>query len=121
MEKITGATTKLERNVQKWANEQEDPEGSLKDLLEHGCQSGMVGHLIYCGDTMKFFLRHKAEINALLTEAIANCGKSPADVFGDKWDAADPLAIDTENQNLLAWFGFEEAALNLTERNGLND
>lgn len=29
-------------------------------------------------------------------------------MFGDKWDEEDPLAQNTFNQNLLAWFGFEE-------------
>jgi hypothetical protein len=30
------------------------------------------------------------------------------DVFGSKWDSEDPFAEDTSNQNLLAWFSFEE-------------
>ena len=33
---------------------------------------------------------------------------APSDLFGDKWDKEDPLAQDICNQNLLAWFGFEE-------------
>ena len=33
---------------------------------------------------------------------------SPIDLFGNKWDKEDMLAIDIYNQNLLAWFGFEE-------------
>lgn len=31
-----------------------------------------------------------------------------SDLFGERWDSEDPLATDTYNQNLLAWFGFEE-------------
>ena len=32
----------------------------------------------------------------------------PMNIFGKKWDDEDPLAYYDYNQNLLAWFGFEE-------------
>ena len=38
---------------------------------------------------------------------------SPKDLFGDKWDDGDPFARDVLNQNLLAWFGFEETMRNI--------
>ena len=38
---------------------------------------------------------------------------SPTELFGDKWDKEDPLAQDDFNQNLLAWFGFEETLRNI--------
>jgi hypothetical protein len=82
----------------------------LEDLLQHGCVSGMVGSLIYYGDTVKFYEDHKEEINGLLAEMCIDTGLSPAELFGDKWDNEDPLAQDTYNKNLLAWFGFEETA-----------
>ena len=31
-----------------------------------------------------------------------------SELFGNKWDKEDPLGRDDYNQNLLAWFGFEE-------------
>lgn len=75
------------------------------DVLEHGCQSGIVSSLIYYDDTTNFYDNHKAEINALLYDlGIYN----PSDLFGDKWDREDPLALDVLNKNLLAWFAFEE-------------
>ncbi len=37
------------------------------------------------------------------------------ELFGKKWDAEDPLATDDFNQNLLAWFGFEETLRNLAQ------
>ena len=44
------------------------------------------------------------------------CGiYAPSELFGDKWDNEDPLAIDYYNQNLLAWFGFEETMRNLAK------
>jgi hypothetical protein len=115
--------TRLERHVAKWvrdetANYDGDMTGPLKDLFYGGCASGMVGHLVYYTDTCRFYRRYKADIAALLREAMDGCGDSPASVFGDKWDATDPLAYEDRNQNLLAWFGFEEAALNLANRAG---
>ena len=83
-------------------------------MLNHGCQTGVVGHLIYYSDTVKYYDDHKDEINELLYNLLWGCGfKSPSELFGDKWDDEDPLALDTYNKNLLAWFGFEETMRNL--------
>lgn len=115
--------TALERNVAKWAKSlapdyNSGIEGVFKDLFYGGCQSGMVGHLIYYCDTIKFFKKHRREISAILAEYIEDgVLESMADLNG--WDKEDPLALDTNNQNLLAWFGFEEAARRLCDRAGL--
>lgn len=91
-----------------WDN-YEDKKNVFTDVLEHGCQSGCVGHLIYYSDTTAYFAEHKEEINSLLKDYLWNYGSNnPKDLFGDKWDDDDPLCLDTYNQNLLAWFGFEE-------------
>ena len=55
------------------------------DVLHNGCCSGVVSELIYYYDTVRFY----------------------------KWDKEDPLAQDDFNQNLLAWFGFEETLRNI--------
>jgi len=122
MKKITGAKTGLERHVQGWINEQaveydNGAEGVLKDLFKGGCASGMVGHLIYYEDTIKFFKAHRREISGLLSELISETGESVETLFCDKWDKSDPLALEVNNQNLLAWFGFEEAARKLANLN----
>ncbi len=81
----------------------------FKDVLYHGCQSGTVGFLIYYSDTVQFYKRYKTEIDTLLYELMEDTGlHAPSELFGDKWDKEDPLANDVYNQNLLAWFGFEE-------------
>ena len=88
----------------------------LMDRLEdigHGLSSGVVGSLIYYTDTCRFFKRYEDEINDLLTETISETGMQPAELFGDKWDSEDPLAREYINQNLLAWFGFEETTRRL--------
>ena len=117
--------TALERNVARWVKARTteydgDMSGVFKDLCYDGCQSGMVGHLIYYKDTLAFYRKHRAEIDSMLADTMKELGeKSPADVFGDKWDTDDPLARDTHNQNLLAWFGFEETARKLADRAGI--
>ena len=58
--------------------------------------------------------QHKEEINGLLYDAMNGTGiYSPSELFGNKWDKEDPLAQDMYNQNLLAWFGFEETLRNI--------
>lgn len=87
----------------------EDMEMYMSDVIQHGCVSGTVSELIYYTDTVEFYNKYKRDINDLLAEAMDNYGTdSPSDIFGEKWDSEDPLAEDTHNQNLLAWFAFEE-------------
>lgn len=117
--------TRLERAVAKWARDtRADYNGDLRgvfgDLFRGGCQSGMVSGLVYYCDTCKFCATHRRDIDALLAGAMGDAGVSgPADLFGDKWDKSDPLAREMFNQNLLAWFGFEEAARALANRAGI--
>ena len=86
-----------------------DKKDIFTDVLHYGCQSGIVGELIYYSDTVAFYKQYREEINDLLYEIMNETGLyAPSDLFGDKWDKEDPLAQDICNQNLLAWFGFEE-------------
>ena len=94
-------------------DEYDDPKQIVIDLLEHGCQSGMVGHLVYYSQTTAYYEEHREEINKLLYDAMDECGiYAPSELFGDKWDEEDPLALYQYNQNTLAWFGFEETMRN---------
>ena len=111
--------TRIERVARVWLNNRgRDYDngwiGAYKDLEHGGCSSGIVGNLIYYNDTKRFYRRHRADINALLTET----GLSFEELFDDKWDKEDPLAQDASNQNILAWFGFEMAARRVAEANG---
>ena len=87
------------------------------DVLYHGCQSGTVGFLIYYNQTTAYYNEHREEINQLLYELMECTGiYSPTELFGNKWDKEDPLAIEDYNQNLLAWFGFEETMRNIGQK-----
>ena len=91
-----------------------DKKSIFTDVLYHGCQSGIVGELIYYTDTVRFYKQYKEEINNLLYDAMDGTGLyAPSELFGDKWDKEDPLAQYDYNQNLLAWFGFEETLRNI--------
>lgn len=121
--KLNTAQNKLEKVAIQWLNSrgQDYDDGALgvyKDLEQGGCQSGMVGDLISYTDTVAFYKKHIEDINSLLTDSIESTGLSINELFGDKWYQDDPLALDTQNQNLLAWFGFEESARNVMNRNG---
>lgn len=108
----------LRDEVQAWLNDYEIDERktALEDLLQHGCSSGMVSSLIYYDDTVAFYERHIVEINETLAEMLAETGAEHTAQLLRDWDSADPLALDTNNRNLLAWFGFESAALRLQDQ-----
>lgn len=113
--------TRLERHVAKWARELRadyngDITGPFRDLFKGGCASGMVSHLVYYSDTERFYATHRRDIHAMLAGRLDDFGCSLQQLFGDKWDVNDPLADETTNRNLLAWFGFEEAARDLCSR-----
>lgn len=99
--------------IEEW-NDYNDKKNIFTDVLHYGCQSGMVSSLIYYSDTCAFYKKYKEEINELLSELMSSTGLYDlSQLFGNKWDNEDPLIIDTTNQNLLAWFGFEETLRNI--------
>ena len=109
----------LRKEVLAWidSHDPEDRDGALSDLLQGGCASGMVSMLIYHSDTIAFYDRHKLAIAALLCGHDCNLGLGW--LFGDAWDAGDPLAMSAENQNLLAWYGFESMAEEIALERGV--
>jgi len=99
--------------INEW-NDYADKKHIFTDVLHHGCQSGVVGFLIYYNDTTRFYKQYKSEIDSLLYELMESTGLySLIELFGNKWDKEDPLANEDYNQNLLAWFGFEETMRNI--------
>ena len=68
----------------------------FSDLLQQGCQSGMVGKLIYYHDTHKFFDKYYNEIEDLRSELEESFGS--------------PLQPKGDLKNWFAWMAFEETA-----------
>ncbi len=99
--------------IDEWSN-YDDKTNIFKDVLYYGCQSGIVGELIYYSDTVAFYQKYREQINDLLSDTMSGTGLYDlSKLFGDRWDNEDPLATDVYNQNLLAWFGFEETLRNI--------
>ena len=94
----------------------EDKKRIFLDIMHDGCKSGACRDLIYYGQTKRFYDAYKYEIN----ELIYKCGYTDlSDLLGSDWDKRDPLALDEDNQNLLAWFGFEETLTNIAFKFGI--
>ena len=105
-------STKLERAVYSMlrsnanSTSATDVQETADDVMQHGCQSGIIGQLIYYTDTVKFYKKHRDEISKLVSELYDQTGEGPNILRG--WDNSDPLAMEVYNQNVLAWFAFEE-------------
>ena len=117
--------TDLEKEVieiiQDEAADYENLETYMIDIERAGCVSGMVGALIYYSDTQKFATAHASDINELLNHTLSSFGAdSLSELFGDRWDKEDNLCLGATNQNLIAWFAFEETARNIACSFNLN-
>lgn len=86
------------------------------DIIHDGCRSGACRDLIYYGQTKRFYDEYKHEINELIYKSDYD---NLADLLGSDWDVHDPLALEEDNQNLLAWFGFEETLTNIAYKFGI--
>jgi hypothetical protein len=76
----------------------------FQDLQRYGCQSGMIGSLIYYRDTHAFYDRHYDEIEELRLKVESSLGEPPC--------------IQGDLKNWFAWFGFEEIAYRTVEEIG---
>lgn len=73
-----------------------------------------MSELVYCSGARIFYEKYRNEINDLLNETMRLTGRySLSEIFGNEFDAEDPLIIGSNNKNLLAWFGFEESLHNV--------
>ena len=94
----------------------DDKKNIFLDVINNGCHSGACRDLIYCEQTKRFYNTYKYEINELIYKSDYT---NLADLLGDDWDKRDPLALEEDNQNLLAWFGFEETLQNIAYKFGI--
>lgn len=78
----------------------------LDDVTSHGCASGCVPSMIYCEDTVKFYEKHKHDINKELAFLCEPAGIPMWEFFKD-FDESDVLCLDYHNQNLISWWVYE--------------
>lgn len=120
------AESQLEKTIARWASRKADDYGGdvagvFRDLFYGGCASGMVGGMVYYCDTVRFFEVHAQEILAMAHEQAEEMGHPNVFAFlADLQGAADVNDYD-QFANLLAWYGFEEAARRLAQRAGYED
>lgn len=145
------------------------PQAKLQDLLQYGCESGQVNHLIYYTDTVEYFEEHKKDIMEMLEmhgiadveswdglqelsdmfpqldsaddrhqeaeeDVLEKAMNETPSAYGDEWDEMDedeqmeaiqeyannimmydndPMELNTQDKNYLAWAIFEYEAANL--------
>ena len=124
MEKLRScAETELDKAVVEIVAERGDEcKDFMRSILSGGCENGTVAELIYYSDTVTFYMSHKRDIQQLVMERMEDYGTtSIADLFGTRFDMTDLFCEDVENQNLLAWFGFEKSLQKLAKCVGLDE
>ena len=94
----------------------DDKKDIFLDVMRDGCRSDACRDLICYGQTQRFYETFKHEINKLIYMSDYD---NLADLCGSDWDIYDPLALEEDNQNLLAWFGFEETMRNIAYKFGI--
>jgi len=80
-------------------NSDESVIGFLNSVANNGCISGMVCGLVTYADTHAFFDKYYDDIEELRIEMEEETGQ--------------PLDLQGNLKNALAWFGFEQTAYNL--------
>lgn len=110
-----GLMESVTRHILNEWDEYDDPKDIVGEVLEYGCVSGYVSGLVYYSDTVAYYEKNREAINDLLYEAMDGCGIYSLSELFPKWDKEDPLALYQYNQNLLAWFGFEETMHNFAK------
>ncbi len=83
----------------------EDIECFFRDLFYGGCISGMVSSLIYYKDTHNFYDKYYYEIEELRQDY-------------EKMNGV-PLKVQNDWKNTMAWFAFEQTALQIAGELGL--
>lgn len=79
---------------------EEDLISYVKDIINHGCISGVVSKMIYYIDTKKFFIKHMDEILELYSDLKEDLGSDP---------------LKEVNSNNLAWLGYEETVRKIAD------
>ena len=84
----------------------------LKEIADHGCESGVCRQHIYYGDTIKFYDNNEDEVLDLLTDSYTS--QFLVDLFRD----ADADLIFYKNA--VVWAFIEIVATDFVEDNNLN-
>jgi len=95
IKKKGGIGAEVAREALKYSSCDNEIKAFFSDLLRHGCQSGMIGGLIYYTDTKKFYDKFYDEIEDIRENIRKELG---------------PVQPKGDLKNWYAWLGFEETA-----------
>ena len=80
---------------------------TCKEIVNHGCQSGVCTQHIYYGDTIKFFDTHEDEITEYIKDSVGT------EVLGDTLYRNDGSLRHYKND--LAWMFIELVAMHIVD------
>ena len=80
---------------------------TCKEIVNHGCQSGVCTQHIYYGDTIKFFTKHAEEITSFIKDTLGV--EVLKDIFGDGDGDLDQYMND------LTWVFIELVAMQVVD------
>ena len=97
----------------------EEIKSFVGDLLQYGCQSGMINDLVYYSDTIKFYDTYEDDIEDLITNFMEDLGIESRPLFIESLNGSAENM--TQEKNLLSWFAFEETAKSLNDELKINE
>ena len=89
------------------ALEYDNPKDFFEDLLQYGCQSGIVSSMIYYKDTHKFYDEHYDEIEDIRAEL-------------EEQGVEVKIPSHSDLKNFLAWLSFEHKAYEIYNQVEMN-
>ena len=94
-------------------------EEHIKDVVTHGCISGLVNDLIYYRDTNNFFDKYQDDIDELAYDLAREKGYDNYIDFIASLNHQGNVGDMKQLKNFMAWFGFEEVSRQLIDELGL--
>ena len=92
----------------------EEYKGYLKDVLQNGCESGVVSSLTYYYQTGEFHDRHQVEIWDMVYDHAQNEGLNCMEYIAEM--RGSEIGTMTQLKNKLAWYAYEQKVFELLER-----
>lgn len=97
------------RNIEHWLRSTQDKQ-TIREIMNHGCGTGIVSELIYYSDTVKFYDAFEDEIWARLDAMTTNLGASSIMSFIGTYLDTKHIGSLTQFKNALAWWAVEDVA-----------
>ena len=97
------------KNIEHWLRSTQE-KSTIRDIISHGCISGVVTELIYYRDTIKFYDYFENEIWDRLDAAATNIGASDIVSFIGTYLDTKHVGNLTQFKNTLAWWAVEDTA-----------